>query len=451
MFTDNKKFLPFPEAIERDDVPDRFEVSVGLESRTDLAHGIMVINGGDVCSCGKDHARATRLHEMGHVAWTPADWVKRVERSKDAPPPMMVNACEDARLTRLRQSHRLEASPPILCEAAGQARNAVMGAVQSGNIMALAGTLAAAVGSADIQPLREEVANTIAEMKAKGMDEEARVMSRIEKAVMAAASKNLWDKRKPSFRSSIAMAREVMDALAVIEQEYLEAKDVKEASKKTVVKEVKTKGKSPDSTWGTMSIVEVPLTKHSSLGMERKWTARDEGPIPTRFDRWSIDKRVFRAKKRVKGAAILVDCSSSMHWTEEDLRRVLEEVPAATVAIYSGKGEGGKLVIVARKGRRAQWAVVKPHKMGGNVIDGPALAWLADQPESVKVWMSDGGITGPNDRHSGVEHIANMERDVKRHLRRGGIMRVRDVDSVMKVLAGKQKFIADRDFQNPWG
>lgn len=449
MFTDSKKHLPFPEAIDRDDVPDRFTITVGTESRTDLTHGVMVIDGGGPCEkCGSDHARATRLHEMGHVAWTPSDWNKRVERAKDSPPMTLVNAVEDARITRLRQANRLVASPSILCEESGEHRNLVANIMKTGNMLSFASLITAAVNSYDGVAFSSAINELIEGMRLEGKDDEANAITKIVRSVNNHVSNHLWLKGKPSFRSSIAAARDIMNDLASIEEEYMEAKDVKEAMKKTVVKEVKPKR--PNRTWGVMNIVTVPLTRQSNLGMERRWTARDEGPIPTRFDRWSIDKRVFRSKKRVKGAAILVDCSSSMHWTEEDLQRVLEEVPAATVAIYSGKGPGGNLVIVAKKGRRAKWSVVKPHKMGGNVIDGPALEWLAAQPESVKVWMSDGGVTGPNDGHSGIEHIEDMERDVKKHLRRGGIMKVRNVDDVMKVLNGKSRFIPEKTFKSPW-
>lgn len=452
MLTDSEKRLPFPEAIKRDDTPDRFDVKSGIESRTDLTHGVMVIDGGGVCDkCGIDHARATRLHEMGHVAWTPADWQKRSERAKDAPPAWLVNAVEDARLTRLRALNRLEQSPAILCDADGDYDRALHGAVKSGDLLAVAAIFAAAMGSADEAPLLNAINRIATGFYEKEQNAEADALFHTLRVVRYAIQNRIYPHHKPNFRSSLHAARDILAGVEGALTEYKEAKEAQKAKKATVVRPgKKPKSFVPKDTWGKMNIVEPPLTRQSPLGMERRFTARDEGPIPTRFDRWSIDKRIFRTKKRVKGAAVLVDVSGSMSWDDEDLRRVLEEVPAATVALYSGNGTKGDLVIVAHKGRRATWGSVRSFVHGGNVIDGPALEWLADQPQEVKVWMSDGGTTGPHD-NAGGEHSRDMERDVRRILRRGGIMRVWDATDVMKVLTGKMKFVPDRNFHHPWG
>lgn len=452
MLTDSEKHLPFPEAISRDDTPDRFDVKAGNESRTDLTHGVMVIDAGGPCEkCGIDHARATRLHEMGHVAWTPADWQKRSERAKDAPPAWLVNAVEDARLTRLRALNRLEKSPAILCEADGDYDRALHGAVKVGDLLAVAAIVAAAYGSKDMNGVDAAIDKVLTAFYDKNQNAEADALNGVRRLVDYAIRYRIYPHDKPNFRSSLHAAREILAGVESLLAEYKEAKETQKAMKATVVRPGKNPRRStvPKNTWGRMNIVEPPLTRQSPLGMERRFTARDEGPIPTRFDRWSIDKRIFRTKKRVKGAAVLVDVSGSMSWDEEDLRRVLEEVPAATVALYSGNGTKGDLVIVAHKGRRATWGSVRSFVHGGNVIDGPALEWLAEQPQEVKVWMSDGGTTGPHDS-AGGEHTRDMERDVRRILRRGGIMRVWDADDVMKVLTGKQKFVPDRDFHHPW-
>lgn len=453
MLTDSERHLPFPEAIKRDDTPDRFDVRAGNESRTDLTHGVMVIDAGGPCEkCGTDHARATRLHEMGHVAWTPADWQKRSERAKDAPPVWLTNAVEDARLTRLRALNGLEKSPAILCETDGDYDRSLHGAVKVGDLLSVAGLVAAAYGSQDSRGLNAAINKVVMGFQEKEQNAEADALIQVVGLVGYAISNRIYPHHKPNFRSTLSAARDILAGVEGALAEYKETKEAEKAKKATVVRPGKTPRKSsvPKDTWGKMNIVEPPLTRHSPTGMDRKFTARDEGPIPTRFDRWSIDKRIFRTKKRVKGAAVLVDVSGSMDWSEEDLRRVLEEVPAATVALYSGNGTKGDLVIVAHRGRRTVWGAVKGYIHGGNVIDGPALEWLAEQPQEMKVWMSDGGTTGPHDNAGGT-HSQDMERDVRRILRRGGIMRVWDADDVMKVLTGKRKFVPDRTFHHPWG
>lgn len=454
MLTD-KTHLPFPEAIDRDDTPDRFTVSSGSESRTDLTHGVMVIDAGGVCdSCGVDHARATRLHEMGHVAFTPADWQKRAERAKDKPPAWVVNAAEDARLIRLRRTHGLDSSPMLLCEKRGEHKSAILNAVRAGSLLSIGGIVSAAYASEDDAPVQIAAEDVAKDLESQGKSAEADAVRRMVSLTRNAVAERIWYTHdKPTFRSSLTLARDLMLIAAQVEEEYAEEKEIKDAEKKTIIKKGKrpSGGRRPSNTWGEMEIVRPPLTRHSPTGMDRKFTAREEGPIPTRFDRWSIDRRIFRMKKRVKGAAVLVDASGSMAWSEEDLQRVLEEVPAATVALYSGMGKGGKLVIVAEKGRRASWAVVKQHIRSGNIIDGPAMEWLSEQPQAIKVWVSDGGFTGPGDSYRDASHYQRMERDIIRFARRGsGIMRLLGTDNLMGVLKGRTRFVPMKSVRHPW-
>lgn len=70
------------------------------------------------------------------------------------------------------------------------------------------------------------------------------------------------------------------------------------------------------------------------------------------------------------------------------------------MAVYAGNGRLGTLVIVASRGRIAGAEALRAAARGnGNVIDGPALRWLARQPEP-RIWISDGQVTGIADRPS---------------------------------------------------
>ena len=57
--------------------------------------------------------------------------------------------------------------------------------------------------------------------------------------------------------------------------------------------------------------------------------------------------------------------------------------------------------MVARKGRVVDHAgLVKARSYGnGNIVDGPALEWLAKQSEP-RFWISDGLVTGEHDKTS---------------------------------------------------
>lgn len=125
---------------------------------------------------------------------------------------------------------------------------------------------------------------------------------------------------------------------------------------------------------------------------------------------------------------MLVDTSGSMSLDAADLDRILRETQgAAQVAIYSGKGERGELRIVARGGRRAAACHLEPFG-GGNIVDLPALDWLARQP-APRIWISDGGVTGVGDSSS-----AEIRRRCKRVVARGRISQVEDVDGAVRVM-----------------
>jgi hypothetical protein len=96
---------------------------------------------------------------------------------------------------------------------------------------------------------------------------------------------------------------------------------------------------------------------------------------------------------------VLVDVSGSMALDAEALDALLARVTIGTkVAIYSGSDAAGELRIVADAGRRAAPAHLASCG-SGNIVDLPALAWLARQP-APRLWVSDGGVTGVGDRPS---------------------------------------------------
>ena len=454
MFTSNgKPIYPVPEAISRPDVEGAYEIVEGYASSTDLSKARMVIRTGGACvECGEDHARASRLHEIGHTAWTPADWETRVKRTKDKLPLELVNGCEDARINARRMRAGVD-MPSLLCEKEGEHYYIIKQFTRSGDMMALAGLFAASFASGDAEPVKRAVEKLLGEMRAK-VDEvevlKANAIEELYKNVIVHTRYHMNSWRNPTFRYSLTLARDIIRILNGVATKLASEIEDAKLSKEKVKAKVFGKGKKPqpiDVNFGEMTVIQLPMPYRSKAGFERRWTARDEGDIPTRFDRWSIDKRVFRAKKRTKGAAVLVDVSGSMSWKDEDLARVLDEVPAATIAIYSGSGGEGQLVIVAKKGRCASMRQAGRYMMGGNIIDGPALEWLAEQPETVKLWMSDGGITGVGDGWSGDRGLEYCGRI----LRKGGIQQVRNAAAVMDILTGKKSFSPSKEVnQRHW-
>lgn len=196
----------------------------------------------------------------------------------------------------------------------------------------------------------------------------------------------------------------------------------------------------PDTTWGPMHVVLAPLSRNFRAHVRRKGVASPDGPIPKFFQRWFADKMLFERKGRRRGGTLLIDASGSMGWAWESTRELIEAAPAMTIAIYSShldhlyNGTKGILTIIARDGKLVTkgWDKIGDGGHGnGNVVDGPALAWLARQPRP-RVWLSDGDVTGVKDRPVNENNI-----DAQRLVRLGAIICVAKPDlAVAAILRG---------------
>ena len=70
------------------------------------------------------------------------------------------------------------------------------------------------------------------------------------------------------------------------------------------------------------------------------------------------------------------------------------------MGVYCGSSTTGQLTLVAKNGRVVDSnALLKARVGNGNIVDGPALQWLAKQPEP-RLWISDGYVTGKHDTTS---------------------------------------------------
>ena len=169
-------------------------------------------------------------------------------------------------------------------------------------------------------------------------------------------------------------------------------------------------------------------------GASRARRAATEGTMLRDIWRYAHDQRVFTTPvaHRYGGGSVLIDTSGSMSLDGDDIAAIIAGAPGATlVAIYSGHGTEGELRIVVRDGRRVGVEGLTPFG-SANVVDQPALEWLAKQPEP-RVWISDGSVTGCNDRASG-----DIKRRCKSICRRASIQRVGDAAAAAKLLVGRR-------------
>jgi hypothetical protein len=191
-------------------------------------------------------------------------------------------------------------------------------------------------------------------------------------------------------------------------------------------------GTPDDGPSGEMRLVVAPLphAAPSTRGAGRgRGRAASEGSCPRYLYRWPLDRAIFRRTSRVRGGTVLVDTSGSMSLDAAGVDSILmASSGAALVAIYSGTDKLGELRIVARDGHRADAKDLVPFGRG-NIIDEPALAWLARQ-SGPKLWISDGGVTGVGDATS-----AALQRRCQEIVQRAGIRRVKTVAEAAAFLA----------------
>jgi hypothetical protein len=186
--------------------------------------------------------------------------------------------------------------------------------------------------------------------------------------------------------------------------------------------------------WGEMRVETLPASRSRPIPALARSTAHcDHGAALAAPHRLPVDGRVFHRRRRQRGGTVLIDASGSMRFTPADLERITAAASLATVAIYAGHGRKGTLSVVAARGRMASADALASSARGiGNVIDGPALRWLAGQQEP-RVWVSDGLVTGTGDRSS-----TDLVVDAIRICRQGRITRAENPDSVCQLLRSKK-------------
>ena len=166
--------------------------------------------------------------------------------------------------------------------------------------------------------------------------------------------------------------------------------------------------------WGKPKLDKPIRFKHVKMV---KQTPSEDGLIPVGVHRYSTDMRIFKRKgRRRAGAAVLIDVSGSMGLTADQVRQIIEQCPAAIVAAYSGGNpdrESGELRIIAQD--RKYYSKTTYGMAGLNIVDVPALEWLAKRKEKKKLWISDGHTTGRGECRLNHENVRKMVRLMKDH------------------------------------
>jgi len=229
--------------------------------------------------------------------------------------------------------------------------------------------------------------------------------------------------KDPTLEDSVAYARALEDRFRELEEQLSDQmqafKDADMPSYPGLIDE--------DDDWGKLTVEEAPLTERLKANPERKVRATDMGAIPRYMHRITIDQRVFgrRRKRVIFQGTVLIDHSGSMSLSTDEVEEILTRWPAVTIATYSGMGGSGKLRVIARNGKRAENRWLGRPSGGENVVDGPALDWLAKQ-KGPRVWISDGHVTGVHEKIT-----PGLRLDAARKVSRGRITRIEDVQSLL--------------------
>lgn len=374
-------------------------------------------------------ARWVALHELGHAKFTPtgrAHTPAAIARKHPPATEQDVQVCEDLRVNSLLHRAGLLAIPKDTAEeiastAQDWAKAALKPAERSRLLEALTLSWVQCavidygdrVGRLDSAPVGREHKMLLGLM-VKSVMELAPVLSdpadvRADVVdLMTTAERIARDVSKvlAGQRGTALPFGRVGKAAALLRRCLLAAMDGEDAGK-----QFDPKGKLPpispdgsaDAQWGQLvDMPALPLTE--STPAEAAMRRRVGVPAGTRIGalrRLLTDGRCFRRdiSRPAKGGTVLIDTSGSMSLDPADVHAILAELPAATVAIYSGRKDQGTVSIIARNGRTATAKAIRERVRdagGGNIVDGPVLQWLGQQPEP-RHWVCDGIVTGCGD------------------------------------------------------
>lgn len=423
------KIWPFPELLDEEDW-DIEEGQSSLDGKSNIKKHKMVIP-----TLPTLEALTTRSHEMSHVRFTP-----------DKPMPqatseLIPQAVEDFRIGRLGKKAGItyygfdisvsESLRDVLSVMSGVA----------GTYRQIAVALSAfAMLSSDCLEWRQEVLNAIpgsikkeTEALVTGVET---IMEETGYAWSGTVAATKWLNDRLKLPPHADIKRTVRAACGKEGEEYPEAAAEITESYMGDPFQAASMREQDTNPWGQMTVAYPKLVrsifaKGKSSGRRRR--ALEEGAVPVNIHRLLTDQRIFSWKHGLPGGTMLIDRSGSMGLNPADVHAFVAARPRVIVADYSGgrlSASKGTLRILARRGRWASEETIMANPDGGgNIIDGPALRWLAGQ-RPPRIWVSDGGVTGIGDHQSEFN-----VKDAKAICVAAGVIRVNSIPGYFRMEA----------------
>ena len=422
----------------------------------------------DCKDCGINHSRMIRRHELGHVKWSP----KTMGRLKPGVRPEAVEVLEEIRVNYLLHKAGLSLDEPTQCvdkiEITTQ-KKVYESSIAELILWTLASMWMIDNPESESSYYKSKWGHEFETIKKIIVDAEADPMlTNMRKAELKftlntaqqfyqSITKHAYG-QKPSYRKVQNYAKKLSEVLdmfldkpkqeEVYKQETLQhskemgeeteeqgeeienpqtVQDLEQRIRSKLMNEMEYQTTGGVGHWGEMQIHEPALTVNlqGRLKQGRKYRPADFGYNPKFINRWCSDKKIFKQKQHVLGGTILIDASGSMSFSGQDILDIMELLPAVTIAMYNGGGATGDLRIIARNGMRVTEEQLDEWSGRGNVVDGPALHWLATMPER-RIWVSDMYIFGAYGDTSGF----NLMKDVHDTCIQNKIINLKDIDEV---------------------
>lgn len=373
--------------------------------------------------------KLARLHELGHVKYSPRDWDRRIVkvirlcRLEGVDPD--VNAVE--KISKMLEENRIDwllwsrhgidlrPGREVLDWAKLPDPSSVLSAL--GITLQLAWTVWASRGlgaksSVPNPPPTRTVDPDTGEYFDKAWselisaDEQlARAMIRGCMRMYQAPTQEMRDKVAAELASFFPREEEEKDEPPPPKKEEQEAQDEAEAEAEAHDEYMEKRATGV----GSEVVTEGRIQYHDHTATVRRPSmriARRTVPVPQglglRFPhRYFLDKAIF-GQRLLTEAGIMIDGSGSMDWQDEDMQFLMSKLPAVRVGIYSSihpmfndRNESivGRICTIAKDGRFAKFTGLDPEMSGGNSVDLEALWLLAKWPKP-RLWLSDGFVCG---------------------------------------------------------
>jgi hypothetical protein len=436
----SRSYMPYPEIVEAAYGLDAWKVRDSTERPWLPSNGVTDKGSRRLYVPLQPDGRPVALHELAHVHWSP-DKLPRVRY-----PLMILQAVEDARIN----TALYHIGCPMMLDPEHQAHVVMLGAsdLKQGRYAVYLLRAIASLGTSvegDLHALVDTVSPLLSRwldswiVDARDRLERGRVSSGEVIAPFRVAARVARDLARELRRRNMLDKDLKVEQLGCCLGHVHEPGDPDEDAPLFRFMRGRSKGDDgpgDETISGEMTIAEPALPVGQGMEVRPRglrWRPSVEGVRLGRIHRKYIDGAIFHSRVRGGGGSVLVDTSGSMSFDVDDVDAIVHASRgAALVAIYSGTESEGELRIVARGRRRAAKDDLAPYG-SGNIVDLPALEWLAEQPKP-RIWVSDGRVTGPGDR--GSTELFDRCHGLAA---RAGILRVADAAEAVKALTGRGK------------